>query len=60
MQYTLKEIIVLHEMLFYRQEVIIPTDLFFILLAAILTHFAKNQRQPNTMNMYLSVKALDN
>lgn len=60
MQYSWKGIIVFQEMLFYRQEVNIPTYLFFILLVAILTHFATNKSQPNTLYMYLSVKVIDN
>lgn len=59
-QYSWKGIIVFQEMLFYRQEVNIPTYLFFNLLVAILTHFATNKRQPNTIYMYLSVKVIDN
>lgn len=59
-QYSWKGIIVFQEMLFYGQEVNIPTYLFFILLVAILTHFATNKRQPNTFYMYLSVKVIDN
>lgn len=46
-------------MLFYWQEVVTPTDLFFILLAAILTHFATNQRQPKILYMYLGPEVLD-
>lgn len=59
-QYSWKGIIVFQEMLFYRQEVNIPTYLFFILLVVILTHFATNKRQPNTLYMYLRVKVIDN